>query len=122
MFLLIFIIIAANHLAYPYVSTDKFSCIEPDKDAESFLQLMEAATLWNQTKMNFIAGFSNGRNKIRDRLEFAQYWPDDMNGIPNAQQNAERATQKKDNKSKGTWTTIFDNLNQIIYKQKPMSN
>ena len=37
-----------------------------------------------------------------------------MNGILNAQQNAERATQK-DNKSKGTWTTICEDLNQIIF-------
>ena len=95
---LISITIAANHLANPYVSSDKSTCTEPDRDAESFLQLTEAATLWNQTKMNFITRFSDGRNKFRHRLEVEDCWPDGMNGLPNAQQNAERATQKRQQK------------------------
>ena len=69
MFLLIFITIAANHLADPYVSSDKFSCTEPDRDVESSSQLTEAATLWNETEMNFITGFSDERNNFRHRLE-----------------------------------------------------
>ena len=63
-----------------------------------FLQLMEAATLWNEVKMNFITRFSDGRNKYGHRLEVEQCWPDDTNGIPNAQQNAERATPKRQQK------------------------
>ena len=98
MFLLIFITVAANHLAYPYVSSYNSSCTEPDRNADSFLQLTEVATLWNLTKMNFFTGSSDGRDKFRDRLEVAHCWPDDMNGIPNAQQNAERATQKTQQK------------------------
>ena len=61
---------------------------------------MEAATLWNEIEMNFNTGFSDGRNKYRHRLEVGQCWPDDMNDIPNAQQNAERATPKRQPKQK----------------------
>ena len=114
MFLLTFITITAINLAYPYAASDKFSCTEPDIDAESFLQLTEATTLWNGLKMNFITRCSERRIKSRHRLEDEHCWPDDTNGIPNAQENAKLTTQK-DNKSKGTWTTIWEDLNQIIY-------
>ena len=65
-----------------------------------FLQLMEAATLWKEIKMNFITRFTYERKKIRHRLEVEHCWPDDMNGIPNAQQNVERATQKRQQKQR----------------------
>ena len=100
MFLLIIFAITAIHLAYPYAASDKFSYTEPDKDAESFLQLIEATTLWNGIKMNFVTGFSDGRNRFRQRLEVEHCWPDDTNGIPNAQQNAERTTQKRQQKQR----------------------
>ena len=100
MFLLIFITIAANHFAYPYVSSDQFSCTEADKYVESFSQLTEAATMWNETKVSFITGFSDRRSKFCDRLEVDHCWFDDMNGIPNAQQNAERETQKRQQKQR----------------------
>ena len=98
MFRLIFFTITAIHLAYPYVASGKFSCTEPEKDAETFLQLTGAATFWNKIKMNFVTGFSDGQNKLRHRLEIKHCWPDDMNGIPNARQNAERSTQKRQQK------------------------
>ena len=98
MFLLIIITITAIHLGYPYTPSDKFSCTEPDRDAESFLQLTEATTFWNEIKMNFITRLSDGRNKLRHRLEVEHRWPDDTNGIPNARQNAERTTQKRKQK------------------------
>ena len=100
MFPLICITITAIHLTHPYSASDKFSCTEPDKDAESFLQLTEAATLWDQTKTNFITGFSEGQNKFRHRWGVEHCWPDDMNGIPNTQQNEERATQKRRQKQR----------------------
>ena len=100
MFLLINITIIAIHLAYPYAASNKFFCTEPDKSAESFLQLTEATTLWNGTKMNFITRFSDGRNKFRNRLEVEHCWPDDTNGVLNAQQNAERTTQKRQQKQR----------------------
>ena len=87
--------VAAIHLAYPYAASEKFSCTEFDKDPETFLQLAEAANLWNEMKTDFITRLSEGRNKFRHRLEVDHCWPDDMNGISNAQQNAERATQRK---------------------------
>ena len=95
MFPLTFITITAIQLAYPYVSSDKISCTEPDRDAEYLLHLTEIATLWNEVKMNFITGFSDGRRKFHDRLQVDHSWPDDINGIPNAQQNAKRATQQR---------------------------
>ena len=100
MFLLIIFTLSAFHLAYPYAASDNFSCTEPDKDAESFLQLTEATSLWNGMKMNFITRFSAGRNKFRYRLEVEHCWLDDTNGIPKAQQNAERATQKGQQKQR----------------------
>ena len=100
MFLLIFFTTAANHFAYPYASSDKSSCTEPDRDAESCSQLTEAATLWNQIKMNFLTRFSDGRNKFRHRLKVKRCWPNDMNGITNAQQYAERATQRRQQKQR----------------------
>ena len=100
MFLLIIFTITAIHLAYPYAASDTFSCPEPDKDAEYFLQLIEATTLWDGIKMNFLTRFSDGRNKFRQRLEVEHCWPDDTNGIPNAQQNAERTTQKRQQKQR----------------------
>ena len=95
MFPLILITIAAIHLAYPYTASDKFPCTEPDKEAEPLLQLKEATTLWDKTRMNFNTRFSDGRNKARHRLEVEHCWPDDMNGISNAQQTEKRATQKR---------------------------
>ena len=100
MFLLINFTKIAIHLAYPYAASDKFFCTEPDKGAESFLQLTEATTLWNGMKMNFITRFSDGRNKFRNRLEVEHCWPDDTNGVPIAQKNIERITQKKTTKAK----------------------
>ena len=100
MFLLTFITITAINLAYPYAASDKFSCTEPDKDAESFLQLTEATTLLNGMKMNCITRFSDGRNKFRHRFEVEHCWPDDTNGMPNAQQNAELTTQKRQQKQR----------------------
>ena len=98
MFLLIFITIAADHLAYLYFSSDKSSCTEPDRDSASCSQFTEAAFLGFHMKMKSIARFSDGRNEFRHRLEVEHCWSDDTSGIPNAQQNAERETQKKQQK------------------------
>ena len=101
MFPLIIITITAIHFAYPYLASDKFSYNEPDNNAESFLRLTEATTLWKGTKMNFITRSSVvGRSKFRHRLGVEQYWPDDMDSTPNAQQNKERATQKRRQKQR----------------------
>ena len=51
-------------------------------------------------KMNFITGFSDGRSKFHDQLQIDHCWPDDINGIPNAQRNAERATQQRGQKQR----------------------
>ena len=100
MVLLITITITAIHLVYSYNASDQFSCAKTDRNAESFLQLMEAATLWNKIKMNLITRFSEERNKFRHRFEVEHCWPDDTNGIPNAQQNAERAKQNRQQEQK----------------------
>ena len=73
------------------------------------------ATTWENVRTNFITRFTDGRNKFRYRMEVEHCirenreenrnflhrikrtvdkgWPDDMNGIEAAQQNAERAAQ-----------------------------
>ena len=52
---------AAAHLAYPDLALDKFSGIDPDQDAESFIQLSER-------KNNFALGDAPG-----DAGELANY-------------------------------------------------
>ena len=99
---LILFTLTALHFAYLYVTSDKFSVSEPDEEAESFSQLIEAITLWNEIKPNFITKFSEGRFKFRHQFEVEHCWPDDMNGIPNAQQKAERATQIRQKKANAT--------------------
>ena len=98
MFPLTFITITAIQLAHPYLFSDKIFCTEPDREAEYLLHLKEAATLWNGKKMNFITGFSDRRTKFHDRLQMDHCWPDDINGIPIVQPNADRATQQRGQK------------------------
>ena len=50
---LIFITMAAAHLAYPDLAVDKFSGTDPNQDAESFIQLIER-------KINFALGDAPG--------------------------------------------------------------
>ena len=98
---LIFITISGLHLTYPYVASEKSSGTLPDQDVESFLQLIVAATLWNEIKTNFKTRFSKGRFKLDHQLEVEQCWLDDMEkGIQNAQQNAERATRQRQQKQR----------------------
>ena len=75
MFLLIFITNAANHLAYPYVSSDKSPCTEPDRDAEFCSQLREASTLWNQIKMTSLL------DSQMDEINFAIDWKLNIVGL-----------------------------------------
>ena len=58
---LIFITMAAAHLAYPDLAVDKFSGTDLDQDAESFTQLIER-------KINFALGDAPG-----DAGELANY-------------------------------------------------
>ena len=63
--------------------------------------MIEAATLWNEIKTNYITRFSEGRFKLGHQLEVEHCWLNDMNeGIPNDRQNAERATQKRQQKQR----------------------
>ena len=47
------ITMAAAHLAYPHLAVDKFSAADHDKDAESFIQIIER-------KINFALGDAPG--------------------------------------------------------------
>ena len=38
---------ANTQLAYPDLAIDKFPCIDPDQDAESFIQLIERKNLFS---------------------------------------------------------------------------
>ena len=114
MFYLIVFTITAIHLACPYVASDNFSCTEPVQRSDSFLQVIEAATLWIEIRKNFITRFSERLFELRHQVAVEACWLDDMNGIQNAQQKAKRTTQAE-NRSKGTMTTIWEDLNQVIY-------
>ena len=83
--------------------------------AEWYESNITNATTWQNVWTNFITRLSDGRNKFRYRMEVEhcirgdgeeirnlqhrikrtvdEGWPDDMNGIEAAQQNAERAAQ-----------------------------
>ena len=99
-----------------------FSSLLRGPAAEWYGSTIEAATPWEDIRTNFITRFSDGRNKFRHRLEVEHCvrrdgeeirnflhrikktidkgWPDDTNGIPNAQGDAERTTQKRQQKQK----------------------
>ena len=110
MFLSIFITIAAIHPAHPNVSSDKFPCTGPDRDAASILHLTEGATLWNQKEWTALL------DSQMDEMNSAIDWMLNIVGLmiwtvsqkPNKMQNEQH---KKDNKSTGTWTTVRDKLN-----------
>ena len=94
-----------------------FSSLLRGPAAEWYGSTIEAATPWEDIRTNFITRFSDGRNKFRHRLEVEHCvrrdgeeirnflhrikktvdkgWPDDMNGIARAQQNAERDAQAR---------------------------
>ena len=94
-----------------------FSSLLRGPAAEWYGSNIEAATPWEDIRTNFITRFSDGRNKFRHRLEVEHCvrrdgeeiriflhrikksvdkgWPDDMNGIARAQQNAERDAQAR---------------------------
>ena len=98
---LIFITITALHLAYLYVASEKFSGTEPDQDFESFLQLIVAATLWNEIKTNFNTRFSEGRFKLDHQLEVEQCWLDDMEKrYPKCPTKCRKSNTKKTTKAK----------------------
>ena len=103
--------------------------------AEWYENNITNATTWETVRTNFITRFSNGRNKFRyckevehcirgDGEKIRNFlhrikqtvdkgWPDDMNGIEAAQQNAERTTQGRQRR-RGTWTTICEDLDLDI--------
>ena len=94
-----------------------FSSLLRGPAAEWYGSTIETATPWEDIRTNFITRFSDGRNKIRHRLEVEHCvrrdgeeiriffhriiktvdkgWPDDINGIARAQQNAERDAQAR---------------------------
>ena len=94
-----------------------FSSLLRGVAAEWYGSTIEAATPWEDIRTNFITRFSDGRNKFRHRLEVEHClrrdgeeirnflhrikktvdkgWPDDMNGITRAQQNAEQDAQAR---------------------------
>ena len=94
-----------------------FSSLLRGPAAEWYGSTIEAATPWEDIRTNFITRFSDGRNKFRHRLEVEHCvrrdgeeirnflhrikktvdkgWPDDLNGIARAQQNAERDAQAR---------------------------
>ena len=108
----------AGELAnYTFRKKALFSSLLRRPAAEWYENNITTATTWENVRTNFITRFSDGRNKFRYRMEVEHCirgggeeiqnfshrikrtvdkgWPDDMNGIEAAQQNAERAAQRR---------------------------
>ena len=106
----------AGELAnYTFRKKALFSSLFRGPAAEWYESNITNTTTWEDVRTTFITRFSDGRNKFRYRLEVESCirgdgeeirnflhrikrtddkgWPDDMNGIEAAQQNAERAAQ-----------------------------
>ena len=106
---------AGELVNYTFRKKTLFSSLLRGPAAEWYESNFTNATTWQNVRTNFITRFSDGRNKIRYRLEVEHCirgdgeeirnflhrikrtvnkgWPDDMNGTEAAQQNAERAAQ-----------------------------
>ena len=100
---------------YTFRKKALFSSFLRGPAAEWYESNITNATTWEDVRTTFFTRFSDGRNKFRYRMEVESYirgdgeeirnflhrikrtvdkgWPDDMNGIEAAQQNAERAAQ-----------------------------
>ena len=106
----------AGELAnYTFRKKALFSSLLRGPAAEWYESNITNATTWDDVRTNFITRFSDGRNKFRYRMEVEHCirgdgeeiqnflhrikrtvdkgWPDDLNGIEAAQQNAEWAAQ-----------------------------
>ena len=106
---------AGELVNYTFRKKALFSSLFRGPAAEWYESNITNATTWENVRTNFITRFSDGRNKFRYRMEVEhcirgdgeeirnflhrikrtvdKSWPDDMNGIEAAQQNAERAAQ-----------------------------
>ena len=106
---------AGELVNYTFRKKALFSSLLRGPAAEWYESNITNATTWENVRTNFITIFSDGRNKFRYRMEVEHCirgdgeeirnflhrikrtvdkgWPDDMNGIEAAQQNAERAAQ-----------------------------
>ena len=100
---------------YTFRKKALFSSLLRGPAAEWYESNITNATTWDDVRTNFVTRFSDGRNKVRYRMEVEHCirgdgeeirnflhrikrtvdkgWPDDLNGIEAAQQNADRASQ-----------------------------
>ena len=108
----------AGELAnYTFRKNALFSSLLRGPSADWYENNITNATIWENVRTNFITRFSDGRNKFRYGMEVEHCirgdgeeirnflhrikrtvdkgWPDDMNRIEAAQQNAERAAQDR---------------------------
>ena len=111
------------HGVFPNYTPQKSCFLLRGLGAEWYGSNVEAATTWDYIKANFIARLSDGRNKLRHRVEGEhcsrknceetrnllysvkrtdKCWPDDVNGIPLAQKNPEQAAQETQRKQRYT--------------------
>ena len=106
---------AGELVNYTFKKKTLFSSLLRAPAAEWYESNITNATTWENVRTNFITRFSDGRNEYRYRMEVEHCirgdgeeirnflhrikrtvdkgWPDDMNGIEAARQNAERAAQ-----------------------------
>ena len=106
---------AAEMAVYTFRKKSLLSSLLRGPAAQWYENNITNATTWGNVRTNFITRFSDGRNKLRYRMEVEHCirgdgeevrsflhrikrtvnkgWPDDMNGFDAAQQNAERLAQ-----------------------------
>ena len=108
---------ADEHVSYIFRNKALFSSLLRGPAAEWYASTITDAMIWNDVRTLFITRFSDGRNKLRHRLEVEHCiradgeeirnflhrikktvdkgWPDDMVGIALGDQNAERTAQAR---------------------------
>ena len=106
---------AGELVNYTFRKKALFSSLLRGPAAEWYESNITNATTWDDVRTNFVTRFSDGRNKFRFRMEVEHCirgdgeeirnflhriertvdkgWPDDLNGIEDAQHNAERNAQ-----------------------------
>ena len=105
----------AEHVIYPFRKKALFSSLLKGLAAEWYGSTIQDAMTWNEVRTLFVTRFSDGRNKLRNRMEVEHFirtdgeeirkflhrikntvdkgWPENMAGFIASEQAAERTAQ-----------------------------
>ena len=111
-----------EHVTYLFRKKALFSSLLRGPAAEWYGSTIQDAMNWDEVRTLFITRFSDGRNKVRHRMEVEHCiradgeeirnflhrikktvdkgWPDDMVGVAPGDQNAERTTEARQRRQK----------------------